>query len=49
VAIQLVFGRKHFWLPRFMLDRHVTRGRLRASTRLVASRRDSSTGCSSLG
>ena len=35
VAIQLVFGRKHFWLPRFMLDRQVTRGRLRASTRLA--------------
>ena len=35
VSLQLVFGRKHFWLPRFILDRHVTRGRLRASTRLV--------------
>jgi hypothetical protein len=43
VAVQLVIGRKHFWLPRFMLERQVTRGRLRASTRLSASRRGWST------
>ena len=35
VAVLLVIVRKHFWLPRFMLDRKVTRGRLRASTHLV--------------
>ena len=35
ISVQLVFGRKTFWLPRFILDRHVTRGRLRTSTRLA--------------
>jgi hypothetical protein len=35
IAIQLVFGRKHFWLPGFVLRRRVTRGRLRMSTRMA--------------
>jgi hypothetical protein len=35
VAVQLMIGRKSFWLPRFILDRHVTRGRVRSSVRLA--------------
>lgn len=35
VTVQLVFGRKAFWLPRFIRDRQVTRGRIRMSTRLA--------------
>ncbi|MDX5445562.1 MAG: exopolysaccharide biosynthesis protein [Zoogloeaceae bacterium] len=28
VAVQMLMGRKHFWLPRFILDRAVERGKL---------------------
>lgn len=35
VTIQLVIGRKHFWLPRFIRERTVTRGRIRMSTRMA--------------
>jgi hypothetical protein len=35
VALQLLIGRKHFWLPGAMLRKHVTRGRLRSSIGLA--------------
>lgn len=35
VAVQLVFGRKTFWLPKWLLDRRISRGRLRSSVRLA--------------
>lgn len=35
VSVQLLIGRKHFWLPRWALKRQVPRGKLRKSLRML--------------